>query len=175
MKAAAVDAERQSLRPWFPSRHEELPLSAIDAYPDLMALLRIWEAGCGGFLPAAIDPLVVPRALLPYVMLLELETLDGTPRLRVRLAGTEVCAKHGGEMRGKTTDDFFAPADARAVVDSTLEVARTLRPSLARRDYISLDDRLWGYVRLILPMSPDGVNVTRFFKVLDPGSLRERR
>jgi hypothetical protein len=118
-----------------------------------------------------IDPLDLPREVLPTVMMLDLERSPEPGALRVRLAGTEVCAKHGSELKGKTTDDFFAPEDAGQVVESALETARTGRPSLARRSYVSLNGRIWRYVRLIMPLSRQGGPVDSFFKVADPRTM----
>lgn len=105
-------------------------------------------------------------------MLLDLEEAGLRARLRIRLAGTEVCAKHGREMKGLTTDDFFHAEDADAVVTAAQAVARSRQPSLARRSYITINDRMWSYVRLILPLSRDGKTVDSFFKAADPASMR---
>ncbi len=159
---------------WERARHEELSLSELDGYPLLAACHRVWrESGEDGALPTRIDPLDLPREILPTVMMLDLEEDGERPQLRVRLAGTEVCAKHGGELKGKTTDDFFQPDDAGAVVSSVVAIARSGTPSLARRSYVSLNRRNWRYVRLIMPLSRDGERVDSFFKVADPGSMME--
>ena len=159
---------------WDSARHEELSLSDLESYPLLAACHRVWHAsGDAGALPNRIDPLDLPREVLPTVMMLDLEADDESAQLRVRLAGTEVCAKHGGELKGKTTDDFFKPEDASAVVSSALAIARSRTPSLARRSYVSLNRRNWRYVRLIMPLSRNGERVDSFFKVADPGSMTE--
>lgn len=154
--------------------HEDLSLESLADYPLLGAVARVWDDCFSAMarLPARLDPLDLPRGILPYVMLLDLEHGAGRPLLRIRLAGTEVCAKHGREMKGLTTDDFFQPDDADAVVAAALAVARTKRPSLARRSYITLHDRSWSYTRLILPLSRDGETVDSYFKVADPASMR---
>ena len=154
-----------------PSRHTEMDLADSSKFPLLDRMYRFWQGASADGLPERIEPFDIPPRLMPYIMLLELE--DEGPRLRVRLAGTEVCAKHGGELRGKTTDDFFLPDDATTVVDAALQSAETRQPTLARREYIGLDDRIWGYVRLILPLSSDGQRVDRFFKAVEPSTLRE--
>ncbi len=161
------------LRKWFPTVNQTLPLDALKDYPDLAELYDIWlrarDAGNGKW-PARLDMLEIPTRLLPYVMLLDLER-QPRPLLRVRLAGTYVCDKYGRELKGHTTDDFFAPQDARNVVESALRSAETSAPDLARREYITLNDGFWRYVRLILPLSRNGETVDSFFKVLDPTSL----
>lgn len=162
-------------RPWLRTgSHESLPLSDLPQFPLLDAVVSCWRTArdARGDLPASLDPLALPRSVLPYVMLLDLEPVDLRARLRIRLAGTEVCAKHGREMKGLTTDDFFHPDDADAVVTAALAAASERQPSLARRSYVTINDRAWSYVRLILPLSRDGRLVDGFFKVADPVSLR---
>lgn len=168
-----MSANETAFVPLLPSRHTEMALSAVDEFPLLSQMHTHWQGASESALPNKIEPFDIPPRLMPYIMLLELE--DSGPRLRVRLAGTEVCAKHGGELKGKTTDDFFLPDDASTVVEAALQSAKTRQPTLARREYIGLDDRIWGYVRLILPLSSDGVRVDRFFKAVEPSTLREFR
>ncbi|WP_374466697.1 PAS domain-containing protein, partial [Ferrovibrio sp.] len=162
-------------RAWLKTgEHRDLPISDLVTYPLLRQATSLWQAefDAAGRLPARLDPLTLPRDLLPYVMLLDLEQAGQRACLRIRLAGTEVCAKHGREMKGLTTDDFFHADDADAVVTAALTVAATGQPSLARRSYITINDRVWSYVRLILPLSRDGETVDSFFKVADPASMR---
>ncbi|WP_416896560.1 MAG: PAS domain-containing protein [Minwuia sp.] len=161
------------IAPLIPSKHTELDIGEIGNFPLLDHMCRFWREANDGDVPVRIEPFDVPAKLMPYVMLLDLE--EEPRRLRVRLAGTAVCDKHGGELKGKTTDDFFLEDDARAVVDAALVAAETRQPTLARREYIGLDDRLWGYVRLILPLSSDGVKIDRFFKAVEPHTLHEIR
>lgn len=161
------------LRKWFPTVNQTLPLEELKSYPDLAELHRIWllaRDAAHAKWPARLDMLDLPTRLLPYVMLLDLERKP-RPMLRVRLAGTYVCEKYGRELKGHTTDDFFAPQDARNVVESALRTAETSLPDLARREYITLNGGFWRYVRLILPLSRNGETVDSFFKVLDPASL----
>lgn len=149
--------------------HRDIPLTEINQYPDLAAAFHSWQQSDGQRTPRQVDPLALPKVLLPYVMLLDLE--ENPCRLRVRLAGTQVCAKYGAELKGLTTDDFFSPHDAKCVVDAALKVARFGIPSLAERQYVNLDGGLWSYVRLIAPLSRDGKKIDGFFKVLDPATL----
>ena len=150
-------------------QHRDIPLTEIGNYPALADALQAWQQATGGRAPRAIDPTALPKILLPYVMLLDLER--DPDRLRVRLAGTFVCQKYGAELKGRTTDDFFSAADARHVVQSALDVARLGIPSLAERTYVNMAGGLWSYVRLIAPLSRSGTEIDGFFKVMDPSSL----
>lgn len=149
------------------SLHEELPLHEIASYPDLQRIHEHWmEIGAP---PATLDPARLPRHTLPYVMVLAVEE---EPRsLRVRLAGTRFCDEYGTELRGLTTDDFFQPADAAIIAKTGFGVAMTGVPSIARKTHITINERYWSYIRLILPLSKNGRTVDRLFKVLDPSTI----
>ncbi|WP_421709786.1 PAS domain-containing protein [Algihabitans sp.] len=151
------------------TEHHELSLDQISDYPDLRAIYQLWSARQPD-LPARLDPTELPPAALPYVMLLDFER--DPDELRVRLAGTRVCEIYGGELRGETTRSFFDATDAEQVLSAALTVAETRQPSLAFRRYVSLSDRMWSYTRLLLPMSRNGTEVDRFFKVVEPPSFQ---
>jgi hypothetical protein len=154
------------------SQHEELPLEQLAEYPNLSRLHDAWRAKFTGEVPPPpLEIYEIPRPLLPYLMLLELER--ETALLRIRLAGTEVCARHGGEMKGLTHADFFGPEDARTVYGDALRIAESRTPSLTRRAYVAINDRYWSYVRLMLPLSRGGQTADAFMKVVEPISMRE--
>lgn len=149
--------------------HIEIPLTDIGAYRDLAEVYAVWMDKCGGAaFPQHIDMLDLPPSLLPYVMVLERDPDAG---LVIRLAGTYVCERHGGELRGKTPADFFPDGESQKVEQAILGVGEARAPSLAKRTYIHLNDSYWSYVRLVLPLSSDGHTVDKFFKVLDPATL----
>ena len=152
-------------------QHRDLPLTEIGLYPNLADALQAWQQSEGCRAPRTVDPLLLPQALLPYVMLLDFE--QSPTSLRVRLAGTELCAKYGGELKGHTTAEFFAMPDARHVMETAVKVARLGIPSLALRNYVNMDGKLWSYVRLVAPLSRSGTHIDGFFKVLDPSTLRQ--
>jgi hypothetical protein len=69
-------------------------LSRIQEEPILLALYSYWEAVRGGKdVPDRrdIDPVDMPRFILPHLALTEIHE-DG--RLRVRLVGTEIARQH---------------------------------------------------------------------------------
>lgn len=165
MLAAAATRARNAF-------HEELRLDRIEDFPPLAACLRLWqETAPEDRVPARLDPLDLPRQVLPHVMLLDLER--SPPCLRIRLAGTAICQRYGCELRGMTPDDVLDSETARLANEIVLDVAATGRPNLARRFYFSADDRLWSYTRLILPLSRFGRSVDSFFSASDPASFRQ--
>ncbi|MBL8807834.1 MAG: hypothetical protein JNN22_13390 [Rhodospirillales bacterium] len=151
-------------------RYTELPISSIGECPVLSKCFAAWKVGrAGGRIPAAMDMSLIPDEALPYTML-----LDYRPELRdvhVRIAGNYVGerANFGSSTRGLR--GFFNDADAEIVFESLVRIAATGEPSLARRDYVTIEGRRYGYTRLILPLSADGRTVTGFFKTIEPASL----
>lgn len=154
-------------------RHAELPLTDIENYPILAACLRAWQTGPRrGALPAALPPHLVPREAQPYTMLLDY--LPEARDARVRFAGNYVGERAQFDMVGRTLRGYFNEEDARVVFDGLELAARTRAPTLARRDYVSIDGQRCRYVRLILPLASDGATVDGFFKTVEPSTLEIR-
>jgi hypothetical protein len=150
--------------------YEEIPLSEITRFPALEACYRAWlDAHENGIMPAALDIDAVPESVLPYVML-----LDYMPEIRdveVRIAGNYVGERTSAEFGGRRLRNFFDRRDAEIVFASMEHVAETRTPSIAKRTYVSLEQRYFEYVRIILPVSADGETVTGFFKTIEPDTL----
>lgn len=151
-------------------RYEELPLASIDVYPVLSKCFAAWEAGRrDGRLPASVDMALVPAEALPYTMLLDFLPAQGD--VRVRIAGNYVGERANFVNSGRGLRAFFSEADAAIVYESLVRISQSRMPSLARRDYVSIEGQRYGYTRLILPMSIDGQNVSGFFKTIEPATL----
>jgi len=147
-----------------------MPISAIGAHPLLAAMLDLWSAGREGTrLPARLDPLEMPRRVLPYLMLLDVERDPLT--LRIRLAGTRLCESFGREMRGLALGDLFEDEAAAAVRASARHLAGEARPRLGSQTYRRADGA-WHYTQLLLPLSAGGKGVTGILKAIDPESFR---
>lgn len=167
MSAVAVETWRHAFQ-------EELPLYQLSDYPLLDGCYCHWQdSRAGDGLPARLDPVELPRPVLPGVLLLEVERRPF--RLRVRLAGTTICDKYGGELRGRTTDEFLESEDAHLLRESAEAVIQGRRPSLARRSAVAVGECLWSYTRLILPLSRGaGGDVDGLFLAIDPRTLRRQ-
>ncbi len=112
---------------------------------------------------------LVPAEALPYTMLLDYLPVRGD--VRVRIAGNYVGERaHFGES-GQGLRGFFSETDATVVYDSLVRIADAREPSLARRDYVSIEGRSYSYTRLILPLAADGGRVSGFFKTIEPTTL----
>lgn len=150
--------------------YEELPLAELARFPMLTRCYEAWQAAHDtALLPAVIDVKMLPAQVLPYVMLLDY--LPEKTEVRVRLAGNYVGERTNAELGGRRLINFFNAHDAAIVFSSMRQVAQTRQASLARRSYVALDGAQFSYVRLILPLSVDGVSVTGFFKTIEPATL----
>ncbi len=86
--------------PWI----DRLPV-ALRADTILMAALHFWQAGrAGQRTPSCdlIDPLRIPRAVLPHVILVD--CLNG--RFRYRLVGTRMVEQWGEDFTGRHLDEI---------------------------------------------------------------------
>jgi hypothetical protein len=101
---------------------------------------------------AELDPLDMPRAVLPHLLLWDVLPEGG---YRCRLAGTAVVAAHGRELRGITTAELHGAANAEIEREYDA-VARDGRPHYVERtmDWAHLSFR--RYRRLLLPLTKGG-------------------
>lgn len=153
----------------FVSVNEDIDLKTIEAFPTLNGVLGAWRRLGGGRAPEAVDALDLPTKALPYLMLVDLEEPGDAV---IRLAGTAACDIYGRELRGTSVHDFFDVQDAQLVVDDLRKVAESEAPLLTRRRYVSINGKPWNYVRLLLPIRPDGGPVTRILKALEPSRFQ---
>jgi hypothetical protein len=151
-------------------RYEELALSELARFPVLAQCHAAWlAAGKGGRLPASIDLACIPPETLPYTMLLDY--LPAAGDVRVRIAGTYVGEHSTFRDSGRGLRGFFNETDAAIVYESLVRIAAAKTPSLARRDYVTIEGSRYSYTRLIMPLAADGQTVSGFFKTIEPASL----
>jgi hypothetical protein len=84
----------------------------------LLNLAAYWSAKRDGNpLPsrAAIDPLDMPRRLLPHLALVEATGQDS--EIRFRLVGTELVQRFGRDATGKTSRDLYSDSDYRQYLE----------------------------------------------------------
>lgn len=157
----------------------ETPLAQIDGYPELSVLLTVWRASLvGNMPPPRIDPLAMPRRLLPGALLADIEREAGLPetaRLRIRLAGTMLCDLCGRELKGRALDELMLPADAAVMVTPALIATREVRPMLVHRRGIRFRNANVSYVALLLPLTGDDGLITRVLEMPDPDTVHRRR
>jgi hypothetical protein len=159
-----------SMSPNPEDRHRDLDLAALDSYPALAECVRIWRNACrDGELPAALPADEVPEAVKPFTMLLDY--LPERRDARVRMVGHYVGERADFETIGRNLRGYFNDEDAQIVYAGLERAATTRGPSLAKRDYVSIEGKRFRYVRLILPLASDGRNVDGFFKTIEPLTL----
>lgn len=146
---------------------ERIDMAGIAAFPRLAEIIDVYSELSSTGLPARVDPTRIPRPLMPYLLLLELEP----DTLRTRLAGEMVCANHGGELRGRTVHEIFGKGDADAMFAEACNIAASGEPTLTRRAFSGMSGQRVSYVRLSLPLSTDGKRVDRIMNVVDPDSF----
>ncbi len=146
-----------------------LPAEASE--PEFGDLLRYWSGKRNGeLLPGRrdIDPLELPRYLLPRIVLLDVVRLDGRFRFRFRLVGTGYVEVLGRDPTGTFYDEIAAPAQTQVPIDVMNRIVATREPvfftgplSLPRKDYSMVK-------RLGLPLSRDGRTVDMILALVIP-------
>lgn len=120
--------------------------------------------------PKEIDPLRLPRQILPYISLLEVER-GPEMRFRWRLLGTHVTTMLNRDMTGRYWDEIYDGPTAEKLGRGPLWVIENRLPLrlVGNEFYVNA-----GYLRsesLNMPLSSDGEQVDRMFimSVFDPG------
>lgn len=123
----------------------------------LLNLAAYWSAKRGGYpLPprAAIDPLDMPRRLLPHLALLEPTGRDG--EIRFRLVGTELVQRFGRDATGKTSRELYGDTEYRQYVEqiygSVIAQAQPLYVDNTRR---FMEEGSGRVRRLLLPVAAE--------------------
>lgn len=127
-------------------------------HPELAHLYRYWLERCAGRpMPARmdVDPVDLPRRLLPHLFLVDVE--EEPRRYRYRLVGSELTAAMGRELTGRYVDEmpylfrkFALPAYA--------EVMAARAPIYREINAFEALQRI-RYKRLLLPLSDDGARI----------------
>jgi hypothetical protein len=133
-------------------------LSRIQEEPILLALYTYWEAVRGGKdMPDRrdIDPVDMPRFILPHLALTEIHE-DG--RLRVRLVGTEIARQHRRDTTGKFTDEYLHGEYLDYVTSLYTQLHASRLPLFSESIFRHADSNLLTS-RLILPLTLGGSEV----------------
>ena len=143
--------------------HQALDLDQVAEHPDLQTVLTWWR-GFGG-LPARRDltPFVVPPAMLPRVIVIDVQT--DPFRAVITLAGTTIYDEWGMEATGKELRDVFSPTDYERVRADLLACVDARTPNFIERRYVGVNQRRVTFRRLMLPLSEDGQRVSGVFTV----------
>ena len=124
-----------------------------------------WQARCRDGRPPRrvdIDPVEIPK-LLPYLTIVEV--VPDARRYVYRLVGTREVEVRGNDPTGKSVaEGFYGPsvADGHKFYD---KVVATMAPAYDDSPYISQDGRYNDDEMLFLPLSEDGVAVSRILVI----------
>lgn len=155
-----------------PSHHIALPIEQVGDYPILEQCLKIWRASFTTELPMTIDPVDMPLAAIRGISLLDWDADAGD--WVVRLSATLLDEGHGRNMTGTKLAEGFSIGDIAGVRAGIQAIMDRGEPDLMRREFVDGNGRTWSYVRLILPLSSDGVRRDRYALVIDPQTFGQR-
>jgi len=132
-------------------------LEIIDRDPVLADLYHYWDDKRVGVQPPSresIDPLEMPRHVLPHLLLVE---LDGPlPRVRYRLVGTAITARYGEDFTGRWLDELTGP-DYRELLERLYRQMRErARPVYVESRFRLGPDQVAETRRLYLPLTVNG-------------------
>ncbi|HWT98040.1 MAG TPA: PAS domain-containing protein [Terriglobales bacterium] len=132
--------------------------------PHLQALYDYWSNLRGDRVAPdvdEVDAMAIPRAALPYVILVDLE--QNPLRARYRLVGTHSVQAAGWDYTGKYVDEIDMPNTMAGEIMEDFAFAIAKRPMYANYEWPLRDDRGIVNVELLqLPLLQDGI-VTRCF------------
>lgn len=130
------------------------------ADPILGEALRYWHGKRGGRLMPArrdIDPTEIPRLLAHLQMI---DVIDRGARFRYRLVGTAIVETFGQDYTGRFVDEQFLGARGDFIQKIYRTVCDERRPVFLRNDYRTAKGLSIVAVRLFLPLSQDGEQVS---------------
>ncbi|MGE5147623.1 MAG: PAS domain-containing protein [Candidatus Eiseniibacteriota bacterium] len=152
-----------------------LPADAVE--PEFVVLYDYWRGKCrDGRLPARrdIDPLDLPPALLPNIVLLDVERRGAAPRFRVRLAGTGFVALLEREATGCYFDELGHERQMAPILDALMTLVATGQPAfLASPMTRPSKDKVW-LKRFALPLAEDGKTVDMILASFRPIAQKDR-
>lgn len=143
-----------------PKAATRLPAGATD--PRFQAFFAYWQSVAPeGLLPGRqhVDPLAIPRSLLPHIALYDLVPAAGDFRIRCRLMGTGVVELLGADNTGRFIDETMPMGGYRPLHESFRALMQTGMPQYWQRTLPYPDRSFIGIRRLALPLAADGVTV----------------
>ena len=138
--------------------------------PEIRRFVDYWEekrGGAGYPARAALDPLDF-KYVLGDVVLIEVRGPDAEDaqrwRFRYRLIGSNVVARDGYDLTGKTLDELPEPEYRECIRTTWTAVCETGRPAhFVRR--LTLDRRLRCYEVVVLPLAGNGTDIDMLISV----------
>jgi len=141
--------ENDLARPIFPASH-----------PDTIAMYDYWRGKCSArSMPARsdIDPIDMPRRLLPFIDLVDV--VSDERRYVYRLVGTADVEVRGNDPTGRSVKDGFFGPSAEDALSCYNRVVSTRAPFLDPTPFRAPSGRYVTEETIFLPLSDDGVSV----------------
>jgi hypothetical protein len=135
---------------------QALPMS----HPDTQAIHAYWSAKCAGRpMPsrADIDPLGIPRRLLPFISIVE--AVPDARRYVYRLVGTADVQVRGFDPTGKSIHEGHLAPNAEDAIGRYDRVVATAAPLVDAAPYVEDGSRYKTEEAIFLPLSDDGTTV----------------
>lgn len=101
-----------------------------------------------------IDPVDMPRRLLPHLLLVELH--GAVPRIRYRLVGTAICARYGADFTGTWLDEVSGAEYRHLLEDLYRRMRDTGRPIYTESEFRLDAETTAKTCRLYLPLQREG-------------------
>ncbi|MDW3207991.1 MAG: PAS domain-containing protein [Alphaproteobacteria bacterium] len=133
------------------------PFSVEEVGDDnLQALYTFWESLRGDRdapMKGDLDPLAIPRSLLPQIALFDIEW--DPDRVKLRLVGTQITTWFGKDCTGLYLDDPAYYPIGQQQLPYFLQVARTLRPHYLTAYAPDNEQKYRNFARLLMPLQGD--------------------
>lgn len=145
------------------------PVDLDLAAPEHMAAYAFWSARKPGvgLVPSRqdIDPLEMPRSLLPWINLIEVHRDGGALRYRHRLVGTGIVDMRNRDGTGRWFEDLYDEARLLRVHLVLDQVVRDCQPRILQDDLGNTGRSHRTLKSLVLPLAADGVTVDMLMAV----------
>jgi hypothetical protein len=138
--------------------------------PVLGVVLAYWDQKRGTRLMPCkrdIDPIEIPRRLLPNLQLIDV--IDGGERFRYRLVGTASVDAYGSDYTGKYPEEMFSDDRPQRIKRIYRTVCETKAPLFCQNKYLTPKNIELQALRIYMPLSDDDgddVQVSHIFGVL---------
>jgi hypothetical protein len=137
----------------------------------LEAALHHWQSLCGENRslprPADLDPVTIPRQVLPNSELVEV--LSDPLDFRYRLIGTAIYSISHSSYSGLKLSEIPTQAPPSRMFDFFALACRRAAPLCARLPYIGPDSFVESIRNLLLPFGEDADKVSLFWSVVEIG------
>jgi hypothetical protein len=117
---------------------------------------------------ADIDPVDMPRFVLPYLVLFDV--IDGGARFRWRLSGTEVVSRFGRDSTGRFGDEALSGDYLAFITSLVQQVCRCRVPVYSLAIFRWEEARTMSTSRLYVPLGEDGDGVSQILAAHDFGA-----